>query len=493
MRIVGLSGVGKTRIVQALFEDSVGTDPLDRSLAIYADLGTNPQPTPSQVVAHLKAANHPAVLVLDNCPAATHNLLAGEASDAPDIRLITIEYDIREDKPEFTTVIRVDAEGTQIAEALVSRRYPALDEQNAHRIAEFSGGNARVALALANAVEDNENLSELSDAQLFDRLFHQRGRTDENLLVAAQTLALVYSYSVARDENEVDELGTLAGLIGQNRQALYAATRTLLDRQLTQQRGNWRAILPPAIANRLAARGLDYIPIEDLRDTFETLPNDRLLISFGKRLGYLHVNDTARQLVRSWLSPGGLLHPVENLSEDRIQLLMNVAPATPEAVLDTIERRVTQFGAEAFFTRVSPRSQQIAELLGAIAYDAALFERCIALLVALATAQQRDRQPQPHLMDRLCSLFSLFLSHTEASPDTRERILRHYIRSTREDERRIGSLMLQVALKGGSLVLLRHVGFRSSPAILWLPTCFSGRMRSMVPPLHFPRHRGRCR
>ena len=190
LRMVGLSGVGKTRIVQVLFEASVGTDPLDQGLAIYADLGTELLPTPSQVVGHLKAAGHPAVLVLDNCPAATHDLLSGEVSDAADIRLITIEYDIREDKPELTTVIRVDAEGPDIVEALVSRRYPSFDQRNARSIAKFSGGNARVALALANTVEDNENLSEFSDAQLFDRLFHQRGTQDQSLLAAAQTLAL---------------------------------------------------------------------------------------------------------------------------------------------------------------------------------------------------------------------------------------------------------------------------------------------------------------
>ena len=448
LRIVGLSGVGKTRIVQALFEGSVGTDPLDRSLAIYADLGTEPLPKPRQVVAHLKADDRPAVLVLDNCPAATHNLLAGEISDSPEIRLITIEYDIREDKPELTTVIRVDTEGPQIVKALVSRRHPSLDERNSHRIAELSGGNARVALALANAVEDNENLSDFSDAQLFDRLFHQRGAPDENLLVAARTLALVYSFSIASDEDRVDELGALAGLIGHDRQALYAATQTLLERQLAQQRGNWRAILPPAVANRLAASGLARIPVNDLRNTFERLPNDRLLISFGKRLGYLHVHDTAQQIVRSWLCPGGFLHVVEDLSDDRIQLLVNVAPAVPKAVLDTIETRVRQVGTEAFFTWANPRSQQLADLLGAIAYDATLFERCVALLVPLATAQHRERRPHGDLANRLCSLFALFMSGTEAPPDTREQVLRRYLGSSREDERWIGARMLQVALKG---------------------------------------------
>ena len=448
LRMVGLSGVGKTRIVQALFEASIGTDPLDESLAIYADLGTEVLPTPRQVVGHLTAAGHPAVLVLDNCPADTHNLLAGEVSDAPDIRLITIEYDIREDKPELTTVIRVDAEGPDIVEALVSRRYPSFDQRNARSIAEFSGGNARIALALANTVEDNENLSDFSDAQLFDRLFHQRDAQGQSLLAAAQTLALVYSYSVAPDEDGVDELGTLASLIGQTRQALYAVTQTLLERQLAQERGDWRAILPPAVANRLAASGLRNIPVQDLRQTFEAVGNDRLLKSFGRRLGYLHADATARQIVQSWLSTGGLLHKIENLRGYRIQLLVNVAPAAPGAVLDAIEERVSQIGTETFLSRAVPRSDELADLLGMIAYDAAFFERCVALLVSLAIARSREQQTYPDVASRVSSLFALFMPGTEASPDTRERVLRRYLFSADENERRIGSRMLEATLKG---------------------------------------------
>ena len=448
LRVVGLSGVGKTRIVQALFEDSVGADPLDRSLAIYADLGTNTVPTPSRAVALLKAEERSAVLVLDNCPAAAHNSLAAEVSDAPNIHLITVEYDIREDNPEVTTVIRVDAHDTGIVQALLSRRYPTLDERNAQRIAEFSGGNARLALALANALEYNENLSGFSDAQLFDRLFHQRGAPDEHLLSVARTLALVYSYSVASDEDGVDELATLAGLTGQNRQALYAATQTLLERQLAQQRGNWRAILPPAIANRLAAKGLDYVPIDELRTTFEAPPNQRLLKSFGKRLGYLHLHPAAQQIVRSWLLPGGLLHAVEDLSDDGIQLLVNVAPADPEAVLSAIETRARVAGTRGLFPGTDPRSQRIADLLGVIAYDAAHFERCVALLVSLATAPHLEQHSRADIARRLSSLFALFLSGTKATPDARERVLRRYLGSPSEQDRRIGGQMLEVALKG---------------------------------------------
>ncbi|VTR17634.1 Uncharacterised protein [Serratia fonticola] len=45
VRITGLSGVGKTRIVQALFDETVGSDALERTLAVYADTGDDPAPS----------------------------------------------------------------------------------------------------------------------------------------------------------------------------------------------------------------------------------------------------------------------------------------------------------------------------------------------------------------------------------------------------------------------------------------------------------------
>ena len=447
LRIVGLSGVGKTRIVQALFEGSVGDDPLDLSLAVYTDLGTDPNPTPSQMLARLGAEGHPAILVLDNCPADTHSLLAGGARATPNLRLITIEYDIREDRPEDTAVIRIEADRDEIVETLVLRRFPDLGHVNARKIAEFSGGNARLGLALADAVGEAGNLSGFSNAQLFDRLFYQRGVRDADLLTAARALALVYSFSVEVDEGGVDELATLAELVGLARLALYGAAQSLLERQLAQKRGRWRAVLPPAVSNRLAAQAIDYIPIGSLRDTFEQLHSGRLLNSFGKRLGYLHDHDGAKQIVRSWLSPGGLLHEVESLDDDRVQLLANVAPVDPQATLDTIERRATRRGARAFFAASSPRTHQIAHLLFKVAYDSELFERCVALLAQCVIAGDADERRSEYFRGRLCGLFALYLSGTEAGPDTRERVIRRFLRSEDRDERILGLEMLGSALR----------------------------------------------
>ncbi len=47
VRLVGLSGVGKTRLVQALFDARIGERPLPPWLAVYTNLSDNPDPQPT--------------------------------------------------------------------------------------------------------------------------------------------------------------------------------------------------------------------------------------------------------------------------------------------------------------------------------------------------------------------------------------------------------------------------------------------------------------
>ena len=445
LRIVGLSGVGKSRIVQALFEESVGNNSLDKNRAIYADLGEDINPSAREVLERLIAEESSAVLVLDNCPSSTHNQLAGRVSSSSNIRLVTVEYDIQEDRPEVTNVVRINAEGTEIAETLIKRRYPHLGQVNARRLAELSGGNARLALALADAVSEEESLSGFSNAELFDRLFYQRDVKNIDLLKAAEVLSLVYSFSINPDEDGVDELSVLSGLLGQDRLTLYRAAQTLVDRQLAQKRGNWRAVLPHALSNRLAKKALKNIPVHNILDAFEGLQNTRLLKSFGKRLGYLHDHEVSQDIVKSWFSPGGLLHDFSQLDDDFIQLLLNVAPVVPEYVLSAIEAQDTSGKTKAFFSTKNPVFSVFVNLLTTIAYDPDLFERCIILLAkfVLSEMEEKDNNGQ----DRFFGLFSLYLSGTEATPDVREKVCRHFLLSENLKEQQLGLRMLKAALQ----------------------------------------------
>ena len=101
------------------------------------------------MLTELIAREAPVILVVDNCRPDTHQALARELARVQGpVRLITVEYDVRADRPEETDVVRVEAEGAGIVEALLRRRYPRLPSGDARRLAELAQGNARLGLAL---------------------------------------------------------------------------------------------------------------------------------------------------------------------------------------------------------------------------------------------------------------------------------------------------------------------------------------------------------
>lgn len=76
VRLVELSGVGKTRLAQALFDARTGARPLPPSLAIYTNLSDDPDPQPTGLASDLIANRTRVILIVDNCPPDLHRRLA---------------------------------------------------------------------------------------------------------------------------------------------------------------------------------------------------------------------------------------------------------------------------------------------------------------------------------------------------------------------------------------------------------------------------------
>jgi hypothetical protein len=152
IRLVGLSGVGKTRLVQSFFDARVGNNALDPNSVLYTELGYDPSAMASDLLASRKRA----ILVVDNCGPELHRRIT-EVCQRPESRLsaITIEYDVQDDEPEGTDVFRLEPSSIKLLYKLIARHRPTMTGPDIERVAEFSGGNARVALALARSVERN--------------------------------------------------------------------------------------------------------------------------------------------------------------------------------------------------------------------------------------------------------------------------------------------------------------------------------------------------
>lgn len=424
-RIAGLSGVGKTRFVQALFEAEVGEQPIDADRVFYADVANSPEPDPVSLITQMVQLQVRTIFVLDNCPPELHRQ-ATEAANAADstVSVITVEYDVREDIPAETNVLRLEPASNELIEKMVRMHHPHISAVDAQTIAAFSDGNARVADALASTVNIGETLSGLKDEELFKRLFDQRQGSDNELQASAELLSLVYSFD-GEDITSGSELDILATIAQNTPRKLYTDSATLADRFLVQSRSKWRAILPHALANRLAASGLKKYPRQVVQDAFVYSGNERLIRSFSRRLGYLHDSPQAQSIVRDWLKPNGWIGgTIPSLNDFGLSVLKNIAPVLPDVTLSAIEAALACSNAHDLTMPTSRVADTLVGLVRSIAYDPALFERACDVLMQFALHEE----DAGGVTGSLSELFRVTLSGTVSSPENRCAYLQKLLR-----------------------------------------------------------------
>ena len=278
VRFVGLSGVGKTRFAQALFDERIGDNNLDVRSVWYCDIGDSPNPLPEHFIEELKLKNKPFILIVDNCGQDTHANLTKKIQST-EISLLTIEYDVKDDLPERTDVYKLQPNSTDIIQKVIERHYPDVNDINRHKIADFSGGNYRLALAIASNIGKTDNLALLTDSELFERLFWQKGRQNEELFKVAKNFALVYSFNLEDSGEENSELDFLSNLAKVDSDTAIEAIEILKSKDIVQQRGVWRAILPHALANHLAKELISTRLVNQLDKLTKSMP-ERLQRSY---------------------------------------------------------------------------------------------------------------------------------------------------------------------------------------------------------------------
>lgn len=443
VRLIGLSGLGKTRLVQALFEKDVGADPLDAGLAVYTDYSTETRPSARDMVRELIDFGEPAILIVDNCNPETHSELAKLCSESGvPISLLTVEYDVREDEPEHTDVFRLQAASSDLLEKWLEQTFNYVSQVDRGTIAEFSHGNFRVARALAETLKRGETLGQIKSRDLFERIFRQRNLEDKSLLMAAEDLALAYSVN-GEDISSEGELAQLAAIRGIEARQLYEAIAELRRRDVAQARGRWRAILPQAIANGLATNALARIH-PDALDSLMRSASPRLCNSIARRLGNLHDSPEARAAAARWLMPGGALGELFNPSGDGLQIVTNLAPLAPTDVLNRIGAEVDAH--PEITSKDSNHRWEWIRLIKALGYDPEHFVTAATLLVRFIAAEPEGNKNNS-AREAFAEMFHLHLSGTQAPPTMRRDVVETLLDSSTSAFQTCGLVALEALLK----------------------------------------------
>ncbi|WP_041411499.1 esterase/lipase family protein [Shewanella baltica] len=462
IRLVGLSGVGKTRFVQALFDERIGENPLPHKAVFYTDMANGPKPTPQALAEKIAGEGRKAVLIIDNCPPDLHRSLTTLCStESSNTNLLTVEYDLREDQPEQTEVFSLEPSSIELIEKILNARYQHLGQQNSRTISEFSGGNSRIALALADTIGKDENISSLRDEELFKRLFYQRHSNEKSLEKVAQYLALVYSFQINSEKIYSDDIAFLSNLSAIPSRDLYESAKELKRRNLVQQRSKWMAVLPHPIANRLAKYALENISTVAISDNFNKSTDERLLKSFSRRLGYLAQCEEAKIIINDWLNENGLLHKLYSEGKNELAwiLLNNIAPISTKEVLLYIETLAKQ---PEFCTRKNKQFTEITRLIRSIAYEEQYFGTCARLLCQFTLSEGKNENYNS-IRDILKSLFQLYLSGTHATKEQRLDVIKNLISSTTEHSVDLAFELLDSSLEAWHFSSSHSFDFGANP------------------------------
>lgn len=464
MRIVGLSGVGKTRLVKTLFDAGIGSDPLGQGATICADFGSGPSPSAVNMAHGLVNSGVRAFLIVDNCNSAAHSKLTEICTvQASKLSLITVEYDVKDDVPESTEVYTITGASFEVLPKWLSGHFPKLSEIDCRKISEFSGGNYRVAFAIAEKVREGETLGRLQARDLFERIFEQRRGGGGSLLKSARGVALLYSVDT-RDDPDKSELAKLGAFLGCSSSSLHEDLMEMRDRKVLQLRGPYAAILPEAIANVLASEMLKSVQPGKF-DLFCASLTPRMFKSLCRRLGPLHDSNEVREALARWLKLGGLLADVLS-SKSAMENMALLAPVNPDLVLEKLEY---EFQLHPGMKLDSETLHQCLWLIKQIAYSDVLFERAAFLYAKIISSQGRVGTSS-QLAEEFAGFFHIRLSGTLALPDVRRQLIVKLSRNSTVISRECVVIALRAMLKTGSFTLFCTSGFGArSRGYGWCP------------------------
>ncbi len=443
VRLAGLSGVGKTRLAQALFDKNIGKNALFKEKVIYCDIGNEPNPVPIAFIQELIALQENVILIIDNCDKELHNKLAEFVCDkSSKLSMLTIEYDVKEDINIESYNYYLDTSSDNTIRKLLKRDFDYIENSNIETIVKCSDGNFRISRYLAKTIDRNESIGTLKSEEIFRRLFFQDNQENQDLLDVGKICSIFISFNIEFNRDDYNnELNILGRIIGKNPIELIKQVNELNKRQIIQKRGNMRAVLPHAISNRLADELLSTFPEEVVINEIKN--SKRLELSFFRRLRFLHNKEYTINIAELYLDSIDF----ENIDKHEMEILHCIKVISPEKILYKIE----QVKQDIFFTRENDKYYDWARILAYIAYDPNLFYRATMLLVEFAKSEKKNENYNS-IRDILYKLFHVMLSGTHATMDERLKVVDSLINDSCKIKNDIAIKLIDELLETGGFL-----------------------------------------
>ena len=446
-RIVGLPGLGKTRMAFELCRDVKGDRFSDR--VVYCDAAFNNEsvlPFVHQCVTRKLQG----ILIIDNCDLKLHKALKHQIENQ-DSRLSLLTLDYNTERYSGTRTICLNPLNDDLIKQMLESKYK-YKIPDLSRVVSFAQGFPLMAVLIAEArLENEEDIGNLTDEEIVSRMLAlgSNRKLDEEAHKVLMGCSLFDKFGL--DDVAGDEYKFIAdSVIEVNTDSFYAWVKKYAKRGIIERRGRYAQVRPKPLAIRLAAEWWECSSPEKQQQLINSEMRGQLKESFCTQVEKLDFLPEVKKLAKKLcgqLGPFGKAEVILSIEGSRLfRSLVEVSPQATSAALYRILAERTHAELEDISSGVR---RNLVMALEKLCFHISAFNKSTKCLLWLATAENEHWSNNSTGLFK--QLFRTFLSGTEAPPEQRLEIIDYALNSedARSRELAVAALGSAFSVSGG--------------------------------------------
>lgn len=438
IRIIGHSGLGKTRLVLEAFrkkEDDPDILALQKQL-VYFEIGINGdlKDLSNYIISH---TNQEGIIVVDNCDEESHRALSGLVNSMGKFHLITI--DIASTTNEETSFKLERDDQRDIVKGIIDEKLGSSHSQNDRDyLNSICEGYPWMAVRFCNNIQKNgiADFSNNLPKDFIKRLLFNRNDEEKVEYNVIRACSVFSTFGFLDDElrlilnNEHKEslkeqmefirTNIYDGEISES--SFYEICQKYKGEDIIEKRGTQYIVKPTILAINLASDWLLNTPPDKIISILEALKGSPLSTKFVERLKDLDQLDKAQSIVNELWGPNSPFGSAEVLNTEWGSLLFRyVVEVNPLATSKALNSAFSNFSKDEI-KNIKVGRRNLVWALEKLCFRKETFPIAAKTLYSFAVGENETYGNNAE--NQFYQLFQLFLSGTEANLHDRLRIIK---------------------------------------------------------------------
>ena len=423
-RIVGLSGLGKTRLALEVFrppenpQDDIESQTItDQVVYINAADGSDGL---QGIIKHWRDQKLEGILVVDNCELELHQRLRREIEHI-DSRLSLLTLDFDPESHDDCTFIKLEPASEDVIKGIIKQSYDKLREIDINRITEFAQGFPKMAVLLAKArLSEEPDIGNIRDGEIIRKLLW--GRKPENPEAYKVISACALFKHIGFEEEVVEHRYFVAEKFCRiDRDDFYGFAQEFIKHGILDKRHRYVHVVPIPLAIWLAADWWKKCsPERAIEILIEDMPTG-MVESLCDQMQNLHFLPETQQITRDLCGDTGPFGQAEVLNSDKgSRLFRSLVEVNPIDTAYALERAFGSWDKEQLL-QVQAGRRNLVWALEKLCFWENTFPIASRVLLSFAVAENETWGNNS--TNQFFQLYHYLLSGTQAPPNLRLQVI----------------------------------------------------------------------